>query len=121
MDASSLTQGLVVAMVSPAVVLCFVIGTGRCDQYLFRCLADLYGYKRAQAIKACAYSATSVVEDIQREMDAVSQMRVDHPHATIEPRHWLLDTAAYSVLMDRDVPFYYNMSTGKSTWKMPFG
>ncbi len=41
--------------------------------------------------------------------------------AKLAPRHWILDGAMYSVLMDKDVPFYYNLSTGKSTWKRPQG
>jgi hypothetical protein len=31
----------------------------------------------------------------------------------------VLEDAAYSVLMDKGTPFFYNLATGSTTWKAP--
>jgi hypothetical protein len=90
-----------------------------CVSYLFRCLADAFGYKLARVTLEAASVTLSLVEALDREYAAVSAYREEHPKEDVPPRHWILDGTVYSVIMDAQTPFYYNLFTGQSQWKVP--
>ena len=90
----------------------------RCETYLVRCLADVWGYRFATDVLVAACVIPSAVEEIETELAVISDMRND---GQTPVRHWLLEDGSYSVLMSKGVPFFYNLSTGASQWKPPRG